>query len=34
VRLDRLLCGKLMLKDAVVMREAVSEGEMIHSLGL
>ena len=34
VHLDRLLRGKLMLKDAVVTPEAVSEGEMIHSLGL
>ena len=34
VHLDRLLRGKLMLKDAVVTPEAVSEGEMIQSLGL
>lgn len=34
VHLDRLLRGKLMLKDAVVTPEAVSEVEMIHSLGL
>lgn len=34
VHLDRLLRGKLMLKDAVVTPEAVSEGEMIQSMGL
>ncbi|HBP6666462.1 TPA: DEAD/DEAH box helicase [Pseudomonas aeruginosa] len=34
VHLDRLLRGKLMLKDAVVTPEVVSEGEMIHSMGL
>jgi len=34
VHLDRLLRGKLMLKDAVVTPEAVSESEMIHSMGL
>ena len=34
VHLDRLLRGKLMLKDAVVTPEAVSENEMIKSLGL
>lgn len=34
VHLDRLLRGKLMLKDAVVTPEAVSENEMIYSLGL
>ncbi len=34
VNLDRLLRGKLMLKDAVVTPEAVSEAEMIHSMGL
>ena len=34
VHLDRLLRGKLMLKDAVVTPEAVSENEMIQSLGL
>lgn len=34
VHLDRLLRGKLMLKDAVVTPESVSEGEMISSLGL
>lgn len=33
VHLDRLLRGKLMLKDAVVTPEAVSEGEMMSSLG-
>lgn len=34
VHLDRLLRGKLMLKDAVVTPESVSEGEMIQSMGL
>ncbi|WP_241235203.1 helicase-related protein, partial [Pseudomonas aeruginosa] len=34
VHLDRLLRGKLMLKDAVVTPEAVSESEMIQSMGL
>ncbi len=34
VHLDRLLRGKLMLKDAVVTPEAVSESEMIYSMGL
>ena len=34
VHLDRLLRGKLMLKDAVVTPEPVSENEMIQSLGL
>jgi SNF2 family DNA or RNA helicase len=34
VHLDRLLRGKLMLKDAVVTPEAVSENEMINSMGL
>jgi hypothetical protein len=34
VHLDRLLRGKLMLKDAVVTPESVSENEMIQSLGL
>ena len=34
VHLDCLLRGKLMLKDAVVTPEAVSENEMIKSLGL
>ncbi len=34
VHLDRLLRGKLMLKDAVVTPEAVGEGEMIQSMGL
>ncbi len=33
VHLDRLLRGKLMLKDAVVTPEAVSESEMIQSMG-
>ena len=34
VHLDRLLRGKLMLKDAVVTPEAVSEGDIIDSMGL
>lgn len=34
VHLDRLLRGKLMLKDAVVTPEAVLEAEMVQSLGL
>ncbi|WP_244185526.1 helicase-related protein, partial [Ectopseudomonas oleovorans] len=34
VHLDRLLRGKLMLKDAVVTPEAVSESEMMQSMGL
>ena len=34
VHLDRLLRGKLMLKDAVVTPEAVSESEMAQALGL
>jgi SNF2 family DNA or RNA helicase len=34
VHLDRLLRGKLMLKDAVVTPEVVSESEMIYSMGL
>ena len=34
VHLDRLLRGKLMLKDAVVTPEAVSEEEMIRAMGL
>lgn len=34
VHLDRLLRGKLMLKDAVVTPEAVAESEMIQSMGL
>ena len=34
VHLDRLLTGKLMLKDAVVTPEAVSETAMIQSLGM
>lgn len=34
VHLDRLLRGKLMLKDAVVTPEVVSEGEIIRSMGL
>lgn len=34
VHLDRLLRGKLMLKDAVVTPEQVSEGEMIQAMGL
>lgn len=34
VHLDRLLGGKIILKDAVVTPEAISESEMIHSLGL
>lgn len=34
VHLDRLLRGKLMLKDAVVTPEAVGESEMIQSMGL
>ncbi|MCY1351446.1 hypothetical protein D9M69_377110 [compost metagenome] len=34
VHLDRLLRGKLMLKDAVVTPEMVSENEMIQSMGL
>lgn len=34
VHLDRLLRGKLLLKDAVVTPEAVSECEMIQSMGL
>lgn len=34
VHLDRLLRGKLMLKDAVVTPEAVSENEVLKSMGL
>ena len=34
VHLDRLLRGKLMLKDAVVTPEAVSESQMVQSMGL
>nr|WP_244597272.1 C-terminal helicase domain-containing protein [Pseudomonas oleovorans] len=34
VHLDRLLRGKLMLKEAVVTPEAVSESEMMQSMGL
>lgn len=34
VHLDRLLRGKLMLKDAVVTPEAVSENEMVKAMGL
>ena len=34
VHLDRLLRGKLMLKDAVVTPEAVSEREMTQAMGL
>jgi len=34
VHLDRLLRGKLMLKDAVVTPEAVSEREMAQAMGL
>ena len=34
VHLDRLLRGKLMLKDAVVTPEAVSENEVMKSMGL
>lgn len=34
LHLDRLLRGKLMLKDAVVTPEPVSEGEMIQAMGL
>jgi len=34
VHLDRLLRGKLMLKDAVVTPEAVSEEQMMRSMGL
>ncbi|GAB3392728.1 hypothetical protein GCM10027514_37170 [Azotobacter armeniacus] len=34
VHLDRLLRGKLMLKDAVVMPESVSEAEIMKSMGL
>jgi hypothetical protein len=32
--LDRLLRGKLMLKDAVVTPEQVSESDMIQAVGL
>lgn len=34
VHLDRLLRGKLMLKDAVITPDAVNESEMIQSMGL
>lgn len=34
VHLDRLLSGKLLLKDAVVTTDVVSEGEVLKSLGL
>ena len=34
VHLDRLLRGKLMLKDAVVTPEAVAEKDIIQSMGL
>ncbi|MDR5862932.1 hypothetical protein QC758_08150 [Halomonas campisalis] len=34
VHLDRLLSGKLLLKDAVVTTDVVSEGEVMKSLGL
>lgn len=34
VHLDRLLRGKLMLKDAVVTPEAVSENQMVQAMGL
>lgn len=34
VHLDRLLSGKLMLKDAVVTTEDISENEMLRSMGL
>lgn len=34
VNLDRLLSGKLMIKDAVVTPEAVQENDMIRSMGL
>ncbi|MCC4264421.1 DEAD/DEAH box helicase [Oceanimonas baumannii] len=34
IHLDRLLCSKLMLKDAVVTPEPVAESEMLKSMGL
>ena len=34
VNLDRLLCSKLMLKDAVVTSDVVTEAEMVKSMGL